>query len=483
MEKNEFEQMNINKNDEPELNQENHDNLESSEADLNLDNTEDLPESYIDKTAEPITDKIGNNQFKEKHESRPPEIGKDIAKPSLGRRIRKMTELAGLSALSMMPGDKNIGNKLIANDQTKNRIEWERSDLEKNGGAMKEMAYMLAEEEVTNKEKILFLENRINFIKDCINENFEELKYRESHGSSSEEYTNTSTEYLEESIEEWKIYLKEDEAELTKLRNLVGDQIKLSDDEIQKQINEINKSIFYYDLGRKWVLDNIDNPEYFERLKKEGSKDLPNLSFEDVKKYVEKWQAYRFLQVRDDNFVISKDIQKSYESSGGDSTMYVGGFYRPTNQKVYFPLNQDSLSSIELAIHEYTHKVTKANYYIPLNSIKLFIEAFDSSSVMANYGTIKELSGRKSLEYLSDPTEMYARKKVFEYDLERLGVKKYGEEFTKEHYLKVLELKRKRQLSGGSCEFILSIKPEMMERVMNEIAAIGLNQEEVENIT
>ncbi|KKT90091.1 MAG: hypothetical protein UW92_C0044G0005 [Candidatus Jorgensenbacteria bacterium GW2011_GWA2_45_13] len=207
MEKNEFEQMNINKNDEPELNQENHDNLESSEADLNLDNTEDLPESYIDKTAEPITDKIGNNQFKEKHESRPPEIGKDIAKPSLGRRIRKMTELAGLSALSMMPGDKNIGNKLIANDQTKNRIEWERSDLEKNGGAMKEMAYMLAEEEVTNKEKILFLENRINFIKDCINENFEELKYRESHGSSSEEYTNTSTEYLEESIEEWKIYL------------------------------------------------------------------------------------------------------------------------------------------------------------------------------------------------------------------------------------------------------------------------------------
>jgi len=30
---------------------------------------------------------------------------------------------------------------------------------------------------------------------------------------------------------------------------------------------------------------------------------------------------------------------------------------------------------------------------------------------------------------------------------------------------------------------ILSIKPEMMERVMNEIAAIGLNQEEVENIT
>ena len=111
MEKNEFEQMNINKNDEPELNQENHDNLESSEADLNLDNTEDLPESYIDKTAEPITDKIGNNQFKEKHESRPPEIGKDIAKPSLGRRIRKMTELAGLSALSMMPGDKNIGNK------------------------------------------------------------------------------------------------------------------------------------------------------------------------------------------------------------------------------------------------------------------------------------------------------------------------------------------------------------------------------------
>jgi len=68
-------------------------------------------------------------------------------------------------------------------------------------------------------------------------------------------------------------------------------------------------------------------------------------------------------------------------------------------------------------------------------------------------------------------------------ELREILVKKYGEEFTKEHYLKVLELKRKRQLSGGSCEFILSIKPEMMERVMNEIAAIGLNQEEVENIT
>ncbi|HBH17322.1 MAG TPA: hypothetical protein DDW92_03610 [Candidatus Veblenbacteria bacterium] len=48
------------------------------------------------------------------------------------------------------------------------------------------------------------------------------------------------------------------------------------------------------------------------------------------------------------------------------------------------------------------------------------------------------------------------------------------------HYDNPLE--REGKLNPNSSEFIKSIKPEMMEKVMNEIAATGLNQDKVENI-
>ncbi len=67
---------------------------------------------------------------------------------------------------------------------------------------------------------------------------------------------------------------------------------------------------------------------------------------------------------------------------------------------------------------------------------------------------------------------MYARKKVFDYDLQELGIKEYGEKFTIEQYIEVL-----RSLNNpdkgwhkGSIEFMNMIKPKYMEQIMNTIA-------------
>jgi hypothetical protein len=54
--------------------------------------------------------------------------------------------------------------------------------------------------------------------------------------------------------------------------------------------------------------------------------------------------------------------------------------------------------------------------------------------------------------------------------MERLGIKKYGEKFTMEHYEKLLKLKKEGKLFDNSIEFLDRIKPEFIEQVMNTIA-------------
>jgi hypothetical protein len=74
------------------------------------------------------------------------------------------------------------------------------------------------------------------------------------------------------------------------------------------------------------------------------------------------------------------------------------------------------------------------------------------------------------LEYYGDPTELDARKKAMEYEMEVLGIKKYGERFSQRH---LEELREKfKDLSHNSREFLELINPKYFIRIMNTIADV-----------
>jgi hypothetical protein len=102
----------------------------------------------------------------------------------------------------------------------------------------------------------------------------------------------------------------------------------------------------------------------------------------------------------------------------------------------------------------------------------LYSKAYDSTKVENTM-----LDNRRMREYMGDPTEIDARKKELEHELERLGVKKYGERFTQEHYNKAWELMNKGKLSYQASRFLQIIKAEYIGEIMNNVAVAGKDVE------
>lgn len=75
--------------------------------------------------------------------------------------------------------------------------------------------------------------------------------------------------------------------------------------------------------------------------------------------------------------------------------------------------------------------------------------------------------------YYGDRGERFAYKQELEAEMEALGLKKYGEKFTSEHYDKLMKLYEQGKLSESSCRFIETTKPEYFEKIFNEIASLG----------
>jgi len=383
-----------------------------------------------------------------------------------GRNIRKLAGVVGLSALSMLSESKAQDAKQQADNidyDFKNKIEWTRSELGSNKSSTEGLARFLAEEIFSKKEE--YKKNTEEIIS-SLNEALEFL--------SKKSLTPENLERKKDLGEKLKKYQKGLE-DLEKLEK----QKEVPRALIEEKINDIKKIVSYYDIGRQWVLDNLKDPVYAERFKEENEKSFPDMPAIKLEEYIKKMSSLREKQASDSKFLISKDIN----SSSSDKNRNLEAFYNLDNDKIYLPINNnDSLRAINNVIHEYSHKITKANEFLSEKAIELFLEAFDNSSTVSHFRFTNSGDASRVINYFSDPTEMYARKKVFEYDLERLGVKKYGEEFTIEHYKKVLELKNKGKLNKGSDEFLYIIKPTMIRKVMNEIANINSIQKKNENL-
>lgn len=114
---------------------------------------------------------------------------------------------------------------------------------------------------------------------------------------------------------------------------------------------------------------------------------------------------------------------------------------------------------VPVAVHEMEHEVTEGERGMSETAKRLYKEAY------AGVGSETKIGA-----YLSKPEELDARKRVFEYELERNGIWKYGESFTQEHLQKSLELRKAGKLTDDSQVFLDLLKHEKIPEIMNTIA-------------
>lgn len=137
--------------------------------------------------------------------------------------------------------------------------------------------------------------------------------------------------------------------------------------------------------------------------------------------------------------------------------------------------NEQNISQAEdlTAIHEGEHQAllhTLTEY-----AEKIYREYFSEE-------TAKKLSSEKlNLDYLKSADELAARKRVLDRELERLNIKKYEDEFTEEHYIKVRELIINKQLDQDAVLFYLLLKKEGLMLIMNTVAGV-IDSEESANV-
>lgn len=133
----------------------------------------------------------------------------------------------------------------------------------------------------------------------------------------------------------------------------------------------------------------------------------------------------------------------------------------------------------QTVVHELQHYITRGNEGLSQIAKDLYKEAFDSSYYYSKATSI--LHGRTVNEYLSDPTELDARRKEFERQFEQLTDWKYGQPFTSEHIKQAKQLLNEGKLGHGAVEFLNVIKPEYLERIMNTLADTGsYNRDSIE---
>jgi hypothetical protein len=101
------------------------------------------------------------------------------------------------------------------------------------------------------------------------------------------------------------------------------------------------------------------------------------------------------------------------------------------------------------ALHEFLHLATGANRGLSPHTVDLL-----SKTSFKKYSPEEIKNNLENNNYYSDPTERYVRFKSLESELENFGSKKIGENFTLEHYQKVIALYRDGKLWSDANELI-----------------------------
>lgn len=278
-------------------------------------------------------------------------------------------------------------------------------------------------------------------------------------------------------------------------------------DEYTKKLYEFSR--MHYDEGINWVRNKIDNPVYQKRIKENlqtsglfGTEHF--VSVETEKKLGEGYSltnpetsditgTNRYLSER----ALEKEIREQIvKESGAEDGVHEYEQIRKYYGDSGVDIQITPLQTPGVLVHEITHAVTDANFLLPPSTQKAYSHAFKGVNfdevkfayewAVTRDGIYVGASGvpkwdmlsenEKSImvsnqnEYLSNPTEIDARKAELEYHLERLGVWKYGESFTEKTYHDALLLSNEKKTSFNSYLLLHMMDKEKLIEIMNTIA-------------
>jgi len=208
-----------------------------------------------------------------------------------------------------------------------------------------------------------------------------------------------------------------------------------------------------YDTQREWLAGVTHSPEYEEKaLKNEG------LTQQQLNRR-------REASLRDE-VNLDDQFHKIKKGSLGDTDLASGK--RPSIKARFGKIPEgerelhggsERFQDNPTVVHEMEHEITDGGLGMSERAKTLYQEAYN--------GPRKDT---KNGAYFSQPTELDARKKSFEFELEKNGVWKYGEPFTQEHLQKALQLEKEGKLTNDSQVFINYLKHDKIPEIMNTIA-------------
>lgn len=229
-----------------------------------------------------------------------------------------------------------------------------------------------------------------------------------------------------------------------------------------------NRIIQTSEYVKNQLINHIESAEYLKKL---------TIEFDGDAELAINEKQQRILNLKSVDIVFSveqKEIDRKLNGEGNRSGP-AAGFYDPI-------LHEINIYRFDVSVwgtlhHELLHASTRGNLNVSVGARKVLNETYQKNGFFG--GIFKNNEDR----YLSDPTEWLVRKQIFEKNLEGYGIKKYGDEFSRENYELLLKMKSDGKLDESDDRFMKIIKPgfENFQKIFENVAKNESN-DDVKNV-
>jgi len=292
----------------------------------------------------------------------------------------------------------------------------------------------------------------MNDIKDMILEagmdiHFTKEQLRDLKGDDSQAAKKYSEKIEKEikKVNDYKKKLAELDIEKENIINLNFDESKIDySDEEKEYLQLIPQLVADIESARRQVEDLVSSPGYLQELQEEFG-----CSAAEAKEH----QKVRLSNLSLSNYSLldRNGVRKVFRGENDNSEKFANGvlcYDAKYDNMIYFSYDFDYKKNgrdrlPEVATHEFLHKITRRNLGLSPKAIGLLKDSFDNDANVSEYG-----------QYLNIPTERYVRLESLKIELEKLGVKKIGDKFTREHLYRMMQLYLENKLSNDAKEFI-----------------------------
>lgn len=219
---------------------------------------------------------------------------------------------------------------------------------------------------------------------------------------------------------------------------------------IAHKFTQIQKQVEMFHRAKEERMSILTSPSYLERL---------TLELEGDREKAKQLQQKRIEKLKESSAYISNFPFHTSDNSSGFSDMF--GDIVLGNEVDYYT-----------SIHEIAHHVTENGKNTPEATSEKLKKYSSFQNKMTEEEKIHERNfyEKNKKSYYFDANEILARKVCFDMELEKFGIKKYEEKFTKEHYKKVKELQKEGVLEKNSDQFFRMFERDSLIMIMNTTA-------------